>query len=200
MMFLILENVASPPQTLLDKIDRSLRPKKAELGYQTKRICHNWYGRSFNAGVNARIPFIDFENWVKENITFHILDAGINYVTYDDPDNLPISTGAHTDGTREFVLLWNVEAGGDDAELTFWKEKDRPLYRAPKTPGTDFSKLEFLNKTKLPENKWLLVDARILHSVENLTSTRISLQISFLNKLALQTISNIDDLSKIASI
>jgi len=200
MMFLILENVASPPQTLLDKIDRSLRPKKAELGYQTKRICHNWYGRSFNAGVNARIPFIDFENWVKENITFHILDAGINYVTYDDPDNLPISTGAHTDGTREFVLLWNIEAGGDAAELTFWKEKDQPLYRAPKTPGTDLSKLEFLNKTKLPENKWLLVDARILHSVENLTSTRISLQISFLNKLALQTIPNIDDLSKIASI
>jgi hypothetical protein len=144
--------------------------------------------------MNARIPFPEFENWVKENITFHILDAGINYVTYDDPDNLPISTGAHTDGTREFVLLWNIEAGGD-AELTFWKEKDQPLYRAPKTPGTDLSKLEFLNKTKLPENKWLLLDARILHSVENLVSTRIGLHISLLNKLAVETIQGIGDTS-----
>ena len=36
--------------------------------------------------------------------------------------------------------------------------------------------------------------------LENLTSTRISLQISFLNKMALQTIPNIDDLSTTAFI
>ena len=36
--------------------------------------------------------------------------------------------------------------------------------------------------------------------LENLTSTRISLQISFLNKMALKTIPNIDDLSTIAFI
>ena len=38
MMFLTLKNIVSPPQHLLDKVDKSLRPKKAELGYQTKRI------------------------------------------------------------------------------------------------------------------------------------------------------------------
>ena len=146
------------------------------------------------------MPSPEFEAWVKKNITEHILDAGVNYVTHTEETGLPISTGAHTDGTREFVLLWNVEHGGADAELTFWREENKPLYRAPKTRGTDFSKLKFVTKTRLPEDKWLLLDARVLHSVENLTSTRISLQISFLNKLALESITGIDDLSKIFSI
>jgi len=199
-MFQILKNIPAPPQNLIDQVDRSMTPLKSELGYHTERFLKNWHGRDFKAGVNARVPNMEFETWVKENITKHILDAGINYVVYNDKDNLPISTGAHTDGTREFVMLWNIEHGGDNAELTFWKERDKPLYRAPKTPGTDFSKLEFITKTRLPENNWLLLDTRILHSVENLTSTRISLQISFLNKLALESIVGIDDLSQIFSI
>lgn len=199
-MYIILHDLPSPPKNLLDQIDTRLRPMKAQLGYQIERICYNWYGRNFKAGVNARIPFPEFEQWVKDNISFHILDAGVNYVVYNDTKNLPISTGAHTDGTREFVLLWNIASGGPNAELTFWKEKNQSLYRAPKTPGVDLSKLEFIGKTTLPDNKWLLLDARILHSVENLTSTRISLQISFLNKLALETVKNIGDISKIASL
>ena len=199
-MFQILKNVPAPPQHLIDQIDRSITPIKSELGYHTERFLNNWYGRNFKAGVNARLPSPEFEAWVKKNITEHILDAGVNYVTHTEETGLPISTGAHTDGTREFVLLWNVEHGGADAELTFWREENKPLYRAPKTRGTDFSKLKFVTKTRLPEDKWLLLDARVLHSVENLTSTRISLQISFLNKLALESITGIDDLSKIFSI
>jgi len=197
--FKVLENVSPPPYELIEKVDRTLRPTKAQLGNFHERFLTNWYGRNFKAGVNTRIIHPELEKWVKENLTIHIVDTGVNYVPYNDILGLPVSTGAHTDGTREFVLLYNIESGGEDAELTYWREKGKPLYRAPKTHGSDLSQLEFVAKTKLPEGRWLLLDTRIMHSVENLTATRISLQISFLNKLALQTIPGMADLSDIES-
>jgi hypothetical protein len=195
--FKVLENVSPPPKKLLEGINRTLRPSKAQLGNHHERFLTNWYGRNFKAGVNTRIICPELEQWVKENLTIHTVDTGVNYVTYTEESGLPISTGAHTDGTREFVLLWNIESGGADAELTYWREKGKPLYRAPKTHGADLSRLELVAKTKLPEGRWLLLDTRIMHSVENLTDTRISLQISLLNKLALQTVPGMSDLSDI---
>jgi len=195
-LYKILDDVPAPPQSIIDGVDRNRRPTQMEVGYYHERALKNWYGYNFNAGRNVRVAYPEFEAWVKENISIHITDCGINYVNYNEPTGGPISTGAHTDGTREYVMLWDIELGGPDAELTYWQARGQSLYRPPKSQGEDLSELIFVDKIRLPRGKWTVVDTRVLHSVENLYSTRMTLHISFLNKLALETVPGVGDLSR----
>jgi hypothetical protein len=193
-LFKALDNVPTPPQWIIDGIDRNKRPNMSEIGYFATRTLKNWNGYNLPAGVNTRQAYPEFEKWVKENVTKHIVDAGVNYVSIE-PTDIARSTGAHTDGVRNYVMLWDVELGGDNAELYYWQEKGKPLHRPPKTQGEDLTQLEFIDKIRLPRGKWTLIDTTVLHSVENLHRTRISLHISLLNRLAVETVAGIGDTS-----
>jgi hypothetical protein len=192
-LYKVLDDVLPPPQWLIDTVDLDKRPDMSEIGYFHTRTLKNWNGYNLPAGVNTRQQHPEFEKWVKENITKHIVDAGVNYVSIDSTD-IARSTGAHTDGVREYVMLWDIELGGPDAELCYWQEKGHPLNRPPKTQGEDLTQLEFIDKIRLPRDKWTLVNTTVLHSVENLYSTRITFHISLLNDLAVATVAGIGDI------
>jgi hypothetical protein len=196
-LYKVLEHVPPPPQSIIDAVDRDHRPISAEMdvGYYHERHLKNWYGYDFAAGINIRIKNAELEKWCKQNVTRHIVDCGTNYVNYKEPMGRPTSTGAHTDGIREYVMLWDIELGGPNAELNFWQERGKPFLRPPKTQGEDLSQLEFIDKIRLPRGQWTLINTTVLHSVENLVSTRIGLHISLLNKLAVETIQGIGDTS-----
>jgi len=193
-LYKTFDSIPPPPQHIIDGIDLNFRPAKSQIGYFHERTLKNWNGYNIKAGVNTRQAYPEFETWVKENVTRHIVDAGVNYVSLDATD-IPRSTGAHTDGVREYVLMWDIDAGGEDAALHYWQEKGKNLYRPPKTQGEDLTMLDLVGRVQLPKNQWILVDTRILHSVENLHRTRITLHISLLNRLALETVTGIDDLN-----
>lgn len=172
----LLPNLQKPPQYLIDKIDLTLKPKKNNVGFYAQRQLKNWYGRNFEAAQNIRIKFCyEYECWVKENIVSEFNDASLNYV--DSSDNRT-STGAHTDGTREYALLFNIKTGGPNASLCFWQEIGQDIIRPKATQGEDLSKLTLLSSYIGPTDCWYLIDGRVLHSVENMTDTRINLQVS----------------------
>jgi hypothetical protein len=50
--------------------------------------------------------------------------------------------------------------------------------REPHARVGDYNKLKVLDSGRLEEGRWAILDTRILHSVENLTGDRISVQIS----------------------
>ena len=127
--------------------------------------------------VSARNPICiaspELESWLKENITPVYRDVGIRYAFGSQN---PGTAGVHTDQTRKYVLQYLVKDGG--ATLTYWQEEGYPILREPHAHAEDYTKLKILDSEKLEEGVWAILDTRILHSVENLTSDRISVQIS----------------------
>ena len=82
----------------------------------------------------------------------------------------------HTDTFRHFTLLYNInDCGGDNY---FWQEKGQPIFRKS-SPGIikDYSTLTELCHFKSPIRQWYVINNRIIHSVENLSAYRESIQI-----------------------
>lgn len=83
----------------------------------------------------------------------------------------------HVDNNRQFVVLYNlVDSGG---ELCFWQERNMELYRDPsidRLVSTDYSKLTLIDSVKIPPFTWYIVNSQVLHSVENLTGPRKTIQ------------------------
>jgi hypothetical protein len=112
-------------------------------------------------------------DWIKEKITqqFEFGNSGVMF--FDEPQ-LP-----HTDVTRDFVLLYNVDTGGNDSEVCFWREKGYPIYRERMLAVDRGPHLELIDRINGPFDCWYLMNTRIIHSVENLGGLRVNLQISF---------------------
>jgi len=127
--------------------------------------------------VSARNPIcvasLELEAWLKNNITPVYRDVGIRYAFGSDN---PGTAGVHTDQTRKYVLQYLVRDGG--ATLTYWQEEGYPVMREPHARVGNYSKLTVLDSCQLKEGHWAILDTRILHSVENLTADRISVQMS----------------------
>jgi hypothetical protein len=174
----LLPQLPHVPDEIFHSVDLERKPTDMEIGYYRTRKLKNWYGREIDSLVNIRTKHNAFEKWVHENIVKDTIDAGVNYVVYDREDGLQGSTGAHTDGIRNFTVIYNIKTGGPNATTCYWQEHDQDLLRPPKTQGEDLSKLMYWDGIFIPERTWCLLDTRVLHSVEHLTSTRISFQIS----------------------
>jgi len=115
----------------------------------------------------------DFIDWIRSNITSEFQFANSGVMFFDEPQ-LP-----HTDVTRDYVLLYNVETGGEDSEVCFWREKGQSLYRERMLAVERSPQLELIDRVKGPYDCWYLMNTRIIHSVENVSALRINLQISF---------------------
>lgn len=173
----LLPDLPHPPDWLLDSVDCTLRPEVNDIGGIGKRILKNWRGYSGIPARNVRRKFSDeYINWIKENITPDFADASLMYCPGDHEKT---SCGAHTDGTRDYVLIYNILPGGPDAGLCFWQEHGQPLIRDRYTEVGDFNQLTLVDQVKGPYNVWYLVNGRILHSSEHLSSLRLNFQVSF---------------------
>jgi hypothetical protein len=174
----LMPHLPRPPQSLIDQIDFTHRPVVNDIGVMNKRTLTNWNGTyTGTATCNIRRKFNDeYLLWINDNITTDFQNAGLMYC-WGSPD-IP-STGAHTDVTRDYVLLYNLSTGGPDATLCFWKEKNHALVRDRGSAVGIFDSLELVDSIKGPENVWYLTNTRILHSTENVVGLRLNLQISF---------------------
>lgn len=181
----ILPNLPSPPSWLVSQIDRTHRPDKQcfapdrsdYLGIQKK---DNWKKQPYNwiqpmaSNSNVRHHFNpSFIDWIKQNIVTKFESSNSGIMFFDEPQ-LP-----HTDVTRDFVLLYNLEAGGGDSELCFWQERGQDLIRERMVAIERGSHLELVDRVRGPFNCWYIVNSRIIHSVENAIGLRLNLQISF---------------------
>lgn len=181
-------DLPEPPADLIQGIDLSKnlempeKEKRMELGIFVHRQIKNWDEYDYAAAANIRTKNEQFKKWVSENITDDFVDAGVNYtVVVEKPKGLQkVSTGAHTDITRDYTLIYLLQTGGKDAPTVFWQEEGQELLRPPKTQGTDRKTLKFVDSVTIPLHRWCIIDSRILHSVERLEENRVALQVGFL--------------------
>jgi hypothetical protein len=195
-LYKFIDHWPHPPQHIIDAIDldRVSRLKATDgkvdgesfMDYGTfiQRKLTNWNGASYLAATNYRTKNDAVAEWVRHAIANDFVDAGVTYTVVNEIPNghVSVSTGAHTDVVKDFTaiyLLWH--GGGDDLPSTvFWQEQDHEIYRPPQTQGQDGSRLKEIDRVQIPLHRWVILDARVLHSCENLFDTRLGLQISFL--------------------
>jgi hypothetical protein len=183
--FRLFPDLPHPPEELVARIDRLSRPGDAKfsrtaadyLGIQEredwKRQRYEWI-QPMASNRNKRQRFDpEFTAWIRRNVTdtFQADNSGVMF--FDEPQ-LP-----HTDLTRDFVLLYNLEAGGEESELCFWREAGQPLYRERMLAVERGPSLQLVDRVRGPFRCWYLMNTRILHSVENVSRLRLNLQVSF---------------------
>lgn len=185
----ILRDLPRPPDWLINNIDNGYRPNIDKYStddehYLSIKERADWKNQSYDwiqpmaSNNNVRHYFEhNFVDWIKNNITseFQFGNSGIMF--FDEPQ-LP-----HTDVTRDFVLLFNLEAGGTNSELCFWQEKGKSLYRERMLAVDRSPNLKLIDQIKGPFDCWYLVNTRVIHSVENVEKLRLNLQISFDNEI-----------------
>lgn len=181
----LLTHLPKPPDSLINKIDRVYRPNiqkfsNTDAEYLKIDQVDDWANQEYNwikpmaSNANVRHHFTDeYLEWIKNNITKNFDESNSGVMFFDSPQ-LP-----HTDTTRKYVLLYNVETGGDNADLCFWQEKHFPVVRERGLAVERGSHLELLERINGPSNCWYLMNTQVMHSVENVTSRRLNLQISF---------------------
>lgn len=148
---------------------------------QPGNIIRDYPGREYTRNgatlTSAPSPFYtvsaELEQWIQDNICRDYNEVGIRY-SYGGPESP--STVVHTDETRNYVLMYNLDNGG--GYLSFWQEWGHGLVREGRHLINDYSKIIRIGRHETPNFKWYLIDARILHSVESLKSTRINIQVS----------------------
>jgi hypothetical protein len=183
--FRIIPDLPKPPVELIGEIDFSTRPENEEFSPDSSRYLgikqrSDWKKQQYDwiqpmaSNKNVRHHFNEeFTDWIRHNITpeFQFSNSGVMF--FNEPQ-LP-----HTDTTRDFVLLYNVASGGSETTLCFWQEREQPLRRERMLALERGPHLTLIDSIRGPFDAWYLMNARVVHSVENMTGVRVNLQVSF---------------------
>jgi len=178
----LLPDVSSEKETILRKHDNNITKVKMEIANQP----HNNIFREVNIEnktyKHAQINFIDLGNeslkWAKNNLEKNINMFEISYTTL----NRQVS-GAHTDTTEGYVLIYPVETGGAAVKTVFYKEKNCELIREGRLWYNSYEDLEVIGELILPKNKWSIFNTRVIHGVEGMEKSRVLLQARFGNTI-----------------
>ena len=176
-----------PPQWLLDTIDQSARPEydkfnpDAKHGHMGITNVDDWKHQQYkwikpmHSNNNARHLFdLSATEWLLKNISKNFNTENSGWMFFDE-EQLP-----HTDLTREWTILYNVESGGDKVELSFWQEPGHPIHRTTGHQTWDNTdSLTPLEKINGPFNCWYLMHTTCIHAVTNMSSVRLNLQLSY---------------------
>lgn len=162
----------------LDDTDERLI-NRAILGkYQSRILTIN--GEQYPATHGRRFRVNDeFESWIKQNIHPAVTDAGITFSGGNSSYH-----GAHTDQSRDYLLHYGIDTGGDNVATVFYQQKGHPIVRKKRWPFDnvvvdDYSELIEIDRVTIPVRRWCLMNADIIHAVENITRTRMSYHIGF---------------------
>ena len=174
----ILSELPRPPQHFFDDvvIDPDNLPTRGTVADVIVRYVKR-DGKRFMASPLVQTGSTkEFEQWVRENITPKFNNAGVSY-RHCNSD----TSGAHTDHTRDLVLIYNIDNGGPNCGVSWWRNKEREgesLMHERGVQHLTFDNLEKIGEVIGPDDTWFLLESRILHSVENIERPRVQFQIS----------------------
>ena len=140
----------------------------------TKRIVTK-DGFQYDYAFNRSIDMGDiYKEWAIKNVSPDAFDFRV--VT--TPKGAPIK-GPHVDHTRNYTLIYLLESGGQDHETCFYKDiaEDSPIM-PPGTFRDDLSQVQKVAGIQVPLRSWTLLNAHVLHGVENIPLGRMALQVS----------------------
>lgn len=146
-----------------------------KIGEYPSRLCSDG-NTTFNTSAGVWF-YADnaINSWVKANIDVDIDKVGVRYQYATD--NMS-RHGVHSDATRDYALIYVAEPGGSESELVFWQQEKQPLETESVVLISDYSSIKPFEVIKIPQGSWYIVNGRVLHSVEKITSTRVTLQVN----------------------
>lgn len=139
-----------------------------------------------SSGINVATPRYDvpleFRQWIIENISPDVAETSIS-ISQPSKDG---ALGPHTDRSRRYVLIYVVHPGGSRVRTCFWQEHGFPKIRDEFVGlkdeialPNDYNSLDLLEEADFGVNRWVLLNSKVLHSVEHINGVRISFQFSF---------------------
>jgi hypothetical protein len=112
--------------------------------------------------------------WSTENLDKNICMFEISFTTLKRK-----ISGAHTDTTDGYVLIFPIDTGGEEVKTIFYREKGYELEREGRLFYNNYENLENIGELKLLKNKWSAFNTRVIHGVEGMERSRILLQARF---------------------
>ena len=182
--YLLSAQVAAPPlpDWLLELANQTLSDDRAKPQAQL----HQWdpayvertnirLGKESKNAFNTSYYLSDkCVDWAKQNIDANIFDMRI---TITDPGCE--HKGPHKDLTRQYTGIYVLESGGPENQTCFYKDKNLPGLDCPDGHViTDFNNADTICCIRLKPYQWYILNAHILHGVENINQGRKTLQFS----------------------
>ena len=177
-----LDDLPSVPEELLAKADlfkdnAPIIDLQDKLGF--------WNGKWEPTADYKRIAISnDLQTWFDDNLIkgrHGVVDIGFSYHNYKKYNN--VRQHPHIDKTRHCTMMYLADLGGENATTSFWRETGQPLVRSetyimPDNIAEMNPRLELVDSFRIEAKRWVVINAKIIHSVENLTSCRYGIQIS----------------------
>jgi hypothetical protein len=166
---------------LSDKWVEKVDTDKKEISYQMFRKMND-HGKTITSRSVVRFGVSnEFENWIRTNITDKFIDASIapSYKENDDDQVL----GPHTDTTRDYLLLYLFDTSNTGQTTVWWQENNYPVVRDRNVYINAFDSMTKLEEVEFEKERWVIINARILHSVHNINGHRDAIQISLNDQL-----------------
>ena len=158
----------------IDQTDGSKKRSAAYSRYTVSQELLEWLKQNIHPdiGIGHDDP----------NFRMIIAKVGIQIFEHDSPGEV-LTFKPHVDGPRgDYVLNYVIEAGGDSVYTKWYRAEGQPLIRPEHRKGlylTSMKGLVLLDQVVVPQGSWSLVESRVIHTVDNLTSRRVSLSIGF---------------------
>ena len=111
------------------------------------------------------------QQWVRENITSTWVHMGINMHTTG-------TVRAHTDRTRDMLLIWFYDLGGPEVDTVYYQERGFPIQRKRNIFPKTYDELDEIQRFRLPQGRWVMLNTNVIHDVQNIKTKRISFQVA----------------------
>jgi len=115
----------------------------------------------------------ELTRWIHENITNESTSIHLA-ITPKKSTNSQMFP--HTDGEREWTLMYLLQHGGDNHRTVFYKHNNKNLQLTPRM-NFNYSEVEEVDSIVVPLHTWTIINAQEIHSVENIPDIRIAIQI-----------------------
>ena len=132
-------------------------------------------GKEYQNAFTNTVIAAEHQEWAEEHIGQKCNDIRISLTTVGNSKN-----GPHIDITRSYSFIYLLDHGGEEHETCFYREKNHnSMFRPLGHYVNNYDDLELVAKTNFPLNRWFLINAGVLHSIENIPNGRLSIQMSF---------------------
>lgn len=110
--------------------------------------------------------------WIKQNITDKFTGASLAS-TYNVNGK---TLAPHVDRTRSYTLIYLLQSGGINHRTIFYSAINH-CGNYKRGEQFEYNEVEEVDSIQIPVKKWVILDASVPHSVENIPNTRIAIQL-----------------------
>jgi hypothetical protein len=188
-LYCVLPDLPTVPDIFIQEAyKKDLKNKLKSFGHLDKIFDSNYINRSvvkdgqtYTSRFQHKYNFDEdlgkkFHEWCHSSLHYDCYHCGVVYNQGTDPYH-----GPHVDMSRNFVLFYLLESGGVNATTSWWQRPGFPAELDEEIYGkmtANYHELTLIDQLIIPRHTWILFNVRVIHSLENVTKERMSLQCS----------------------